>query len=216
MTPSRWLSRPNWRVKKVSSWEELELEFEDGSRRDFRVSPLQASLILQNALLLETLRTDNAELEKKLKHQRFGEIIGSCPSMLEVYRKVQKVAPTDISVLITGANRGIGLEYCRQLQARGDTVVAVLAAMTALGRPMDEAMRLANRAGGIEGGMTNGEPVVVRIAMKPLPTLMKPLKTATLDTHEPAEALVERSDTTAIYAAAVVAEAVDRIVEALA
>ena len=68
--------------------------------------------------------------------------------------------------------------------------------------------RDSNRAGGLEGGMTNGEPVVVRIAMKPLPTLMKPLKTATLDTHEPAEALVERSDTTAIYAAAVVAEAV--------
>ncbi len=64
-----------------------------------------------------------------------------------------------------------------------------------------------NRAGGLEGGMTNGEPVVVRIAMKPLPTLMKPLKTARLDTHEPAEALVERSDTTAIWAAAVVAEA---------
>ncbi len=65
-----------------------------------------------------------------------------------------------------------------------------------------------NRAGGLEGGMTNGEPVVVRIAMKPLPTLMKPLKTASLDTHEPTEALVERSDTTAIWAAAVVAEAV--------
>ncbi len=68
--------------------------------------------------------------------------------------------------------------------------------------------RYTNRAGGLEGGMTNGEPVVVRIAMKPLPTLMKPLKTASLDTHEPAEALVERSDTTAIWAAAVVAEAV--------
>lgn len=65
-----------------------------------------------------------------------------------------------------------------------------------------------NRAGGLEGGMTNGEPVVVRIAMKPLPTLMKPLKTASLDTHQAAEALVERSDTTAIWAAAVVAEAV--------
>ncbi len=68
--------------------------------------------------------------------------------------------------------------------------------------------RYTNRAGGLEGGMTNGEPVVVRIAMKPLPTLMKPLKTASLDTHEPTEALVERSDTTAIWAAAVVAEAV--------
>ena len=68
--------------------------------------------------------------------------------------------------------------------------------------------RESNRAGGLEGGMTNGETVVVRIAMKPLPTLMKPLRTATLDTHEPATALVERSDTTAVAAAAVVAEAV--------
>jgi chorismate synthase len=56
--------------------------------------------------------------------------------------------------------------------------------------------------------MSNGEPIVVRIAMKPLPTLMKPLRTATIDTHEEATALVERSDTTAIAAAAVVAEAV--------
>ena len=68
--------------------------------------------------------------------------------------------------------------------------------------------RTTNRAGGIEGGMSNGEPIVVRIAMKPLPTLMKPLRSARLDTHEAADALVERSDTTAIVAGAVVAEAV--------
>jgi chorismate synthase len=68
--------------------------------------------------------------------------------------------------------------------------------------------RSTNRAGGIEGGMTNGETIVVRIAMKPIPTLMKPLRSARLDTHEAADALVERSDTTAIAAAAVVAEAV--------
>jgi chorismate synthase len=68
--------------------------------------------------------------------------------------------------------------------------------------------RETNRAGGIEGGMSNGEPIVVRIAMKPLPTLMKPLRSARLDNHEAAEALVERSDTTAIAAAAVVGEAV--------
>jgi chorismate synthase len=68
--------------------------------------------------------------------------------------------------------------------------------------------RRTNRAGGIEGGMTNGETVVVRVAMKPIPTLMQPLRTARLDTHEEATALVERSDTTAIAAAAVVCEAV--------
>ena len=56
--------------------------------------------------------------------------------------------------------------------------------------------------------MSNGEPIVVRIAMKPLPTLMRPLRSARLDTHEAADALVERSDTTAIAAAAVVGEAV--------
>jgi len=72
----------------------------------------------------------------------------------------------------------------------------------------DRFARVTNRAGGVEGGMSNGEPIIIRLAMKPLPTLMRPLQTATIDTREPATALVERSDTTAIAAAAVVAEAV--------
>jgi chorismate synthase len=63
-----------------------------------------------------------------------------------------------------------------------------------------------NRAGGIEGGISNGEEIVVRAAMKPLPTLMRPLASVDLDTGEPAEALVERSDTAAVEALAVVAE----------
>jgi chorismate synthase len=64
-----------------------------------------------------------------------------------------------------------------------------------------------NRAGGIEAGVSNGEEIVVRAAMKPLPTLMRPLQTVDLATGEPAEALVERSDTAAVEALAVVAEA---------
>ncbi len=67
--------------------------------------------------------------------------------------------------------------------------------------------RETNRAGGIEGGVSNGEELVVRAAMKPLPTLMKPLASVELRTGEPAEALVERSDTAAVEALAVVAEA---------
>ncbi|MDQ2981477.1 MAG: chorismate synthase [Actinomycetota bacterium] len=67
--------------------------------------------------------------------------------------------------------------------------------------------RATNRAGGIEGGVSNGEEIVVRAAMKPLPTLMKPLASVDLQTGEPAEALVERSDTAAVEALAVVAEA---------
>jgi chorismate synthase len=68
--------------------------------------------------------------------------------------------------------------------------------------------RETNRAGGIEAGVSNGEEVVVRAAMKPLPTLMRPLASVDLETGEPAEALVERSDVAAVEALAVVAEAV--------
>ena len=67
--------------------------------------------------------------------------------------------------------------------------------------------RETNHAGGIEAGVSNGEEVVVRAAMKPLPTLMRPLRSVDLETGEPAEALVERSDTAAVEALAVVAEA---------
>ena len=67
--------------------------------------------------------------------------------------------------------------------------------------------RETNRAGGIEAGVSNGEEIVARAAMKPLPTLMRPLQTVDLATGEPAEALVERSDTAAVEALAVVAEA---------
>jgi transcriptional regulator with GAF, ATPase, and Fis domain len=69
----------------------------------------QASLILQNAMLLTALRADKAKLAAELYDKKFGEIIGSCPSMLEVFRKLQKVAGTDISVLITGET-GTGKE----------------------------------------------------------------------------------------------------------
>jgi chorismate synthase len=67
--------------------------------------------------------------------------------------------------------------------------------------------RETNHAGGIEGGMSNGEEIVVRAAMKPLPTLMRPLGSVDLQTGQPGEALVERSDTAAVEALAVVAEA---------
>ncbi len=67
--------------------------------------------------------------------------------------------------------------------------------------------RDSNRAGGIEGGISNGEEIVARAAMKPLPTLMQPLGSVDLQTREPASALVERSDVSAVEALAVVAEA---------
>lgn len=67
--------------------------------------------------------------------------------------------------------------------------------------------RTSNNLGGFEGGMTNGMPVVVRGVMKPIPTLYKPLQSVNIDTKEPYKASVERSDSSAVPAACVVAEA---------
>jgi chorismate synthase len=67
--------------------------------------------------------------------------------------------------------------------------------------------RETNRAGGLEGGMTTGEPLVMRAAMKPLPTLTKPLRSVDIATREPAQALRERTDSAVVPAAGVVGEA---------
>ncbi len=66
--------------------------------------------------------------------------------------------------------------------------------------------RETNRAGGLEGGMTNGEPIVLRAVMKPIPTLYSPLRSVDIKTKEPFEASIERSDVCAVPAASVVAE----------
>jgi chorismate synthase len=76
--------------------------------------------------------------------------------------------------------------------------------------------RETNRAGGLEGGMTNGEPLIVRGAMKPLPTLTKPLRSVDIASHDPAQALRERTDSCTVPAAAVVAEAMVALVLASA
>ena len=76
--------------------------------------------------------------------------------------------------------------------------------------------RETNRAGGLEGGMTTGEPLVVRAAMKPLPTLTKPLRSVDIQTKAPAQALRERTDSCTVPAAGVVGEAMVAIVVAAA
>jgi transcriptional regulator with GAF, ATPase, and Fis domain len=82
----------------------------------------QASLILQNAMLLNALREDKAKLQARLSDKKFGEIIGACPSMLDVFHRLQKVAGTDISVLITGET-GTGKELiAKELHQRSPRV----------------------------------------------------------------------------------------------
>lgn len=99
---------------------------------------------------------------------------------------------------IKGVEVGIGFDAARRPGSRVHDEIFY----------KDGYKRDSNNAGGIEGGMSNGEPVVVRAAMKPIPTLYSPLRSVDMRTHEPFEATVERSDTCAVPAALVVAEAV--------
>ena len=92
--------------------------FQEATMRVLTVFAAQASLIVANALLLNELQVDNRKLAERLEAVRFGEIVGTSPPMQAVYRKVEKIAPTDISVLITGET-GTGKELiAREIHTR--------------------------------------------------------------------------------------------------
>ncbi len=96
--------------------------FEKGSLDLLTIFAGQASLILENAMLLNSLRADKEMLVKELVDKKFGDIIGASPFMVEVFKKLQKVAGTDISVLITGET-GTGKELiARELHRRSTRV----------------------------------------------------------------------------------------------
>ncbi len=104
---------------------------------------------------------------------------------------------------VKGVEIGGGFEAARR---HGSQVHDEIFATTDRKRAAD-LMRKTNRAGGLEGGITTGEPIIVRVAMKPISTLMRPLATIEMKTGEPASAVAERSDVTAVPAMGVIAEA---------
>ena len=133
-------------------------------------------------------------------------IVGGVPVGLGSYvqwdRKLDaKIAQGVVSInAFKGVEFGIGFEAGR---LKGSQVMDEI-----LWSKEDGFTRRTNNLGGFEGGMTNGEPIIVRGVMKPIPTLYKPLMSVDIETHEPYKATVERSDPTALPAAGVVMEAV--------
>jgi transcriptional regulator with GAF, ATPase, and Fis domain len=93
--------------------------FDEASLEVLTVFAAQASLLVQNALLLDELRLDNRALNERLDQMRYGEIIGACEAMRDIFAKIEKVAPTDIAVLISGET-GTGKELvARRIHALG-------------------------------------------------------------------------------------------------
>ena len=133
-------------------------------------------------------------------------IVGGVPvglgSFVQWDKKLDaKIAQGVVSInAFKGVEFGLGFEVGRR---KGSQVMDEI-----LWSEQDGYTRRTNHLGGFEGGMTNGEPIIVRGVMKPIPTLYKPLMSVDLETHEPYKATVERSDPTALPAAGVVMEAV--------
>ncbi len=113
---------------------------------------------------------------------------------------------------VKGVEVGLGFEAARRSGADVHDEIALAPGRERAGN----VRRLTNRAGGLEGGMTNGEPLLVRVAMKPIATLMRPLQTIDVKSAAPAAAAAERSDVTAVPAMGVIAEAMAAFVLAQA
>jgi chorismate synthase len=104
---------------------------------------------------------------------------------------------------VKGVEIGLGFEAARRPGSEVHDEIEGDDSRSGTGR----VRRRSNRAGGLEGGMTTGEPLVVRVAMKPISTLMRPLATVDVATGQAAAAVAERSDVTAVPAMGVIAEA---------
>lgn len=173
--------------------------------------------VLQNTVSASPVRCFNENSSKKMieeidKAKKSGDTLGGI-----------------IEVIATGLPIGIGshVQWDRKLDGRiGQAILSIqgfkgveigmgFATADKSGSNVHDEIfwskdkgfyRKTNNAGGIEGGMSNGEPIIVRGVMKPIPTLYKPLKSIDIDTKEQYEASIERSDTCAVPAASIVAE----------
>ncbi|HEL2145930.1 TPA: chorismate synthase [Streptococcus suis] len=133
-------------------------------------------------------------------------VVGGVPAGLGSYVQWDKKLDAKLAQAVVSINAFKGVEFGVGFQAgylKGSQVMDEILWSQEKGYA-----RRTNNLGGFEGGMTNGEALIIRGVMKPIPTLYKPLMSVDIDTHEPYKATVERSDPTALPAAGVVMESV--------
>ncbi len=138
----------------------------------------------------------------------FGLVVGLGSHVSWDQRLSGRLAQAVVSIpAVKGFEIGLGFEAARRRGSAAHDEIVRSNVRTSGGFG-----RLSNRAGGLEGGMTTGQPLVMRVAMKPISTLRKPLRTINLETGEEARAQAERSDVTAVPAMGVIAEAMVSLV----
>lgn len=133
-------------------------------------------------------------------------IVGGVPAGLGSFVQWDKKLDSKLAQAVVSINAFKGVEFGVGFQAgyrKGSEVMDEI-----LWNEDDGYTRRTNHLGGFEGGMSNGQPLIIRGVMKPIPTLYKPLMSVDIETHEPYKATVERSDPTALPAAGVVMESV--------
>ncbi|HFU4387230.1 TPA: chorismate synthase [Streptococcus suis] len=133
-------------------------------------------------------------------------IVGGVPAGLGSYVQWDRKLDAKLAQAVVSINAFKGVEFGLGFKTgylQGSQVMDEI-----LWTEEDGYTRRTNHLGGFEGGMTNGQPLIIRGVMKPIPTLYKPLMSVDIDTHEPYKATVERSDPTALPAAGVVMESV--------
>ncbi len=174
-----------------------ELDFDSADASDVRCPDARAADAMRAAI--DAARADGESLGGTFVVLVTGVVPG-LGSYAEASRRMDsRLAAALVSIpAIKGVEFGLGFKASRVPGSQAHDPICHDA--------VNGYSRSTNRAGGLEGGMTNGEAVIAIAAMKPIPTLMRPLRTVDIATHDPADASKERSDVCAVPAAAVVAE----------